>query len=148
MKLKFNMLAMTYHNKRVERLLKWQKLHLMDCATLTKTHPGRLFHMAAPNPSWPPSAQRSFMAAQKIDTYLSCYFTNLMNEDVRIHLRQRREEDNEQGQVRKTLPFWFQMACDLEFEPSLELPPTGEQAVSDDIPNGFSTYPIRPGHRK
>lgn len=88
MKLKYNTLAMVYHDKRVERLLKWQKLHLMDCATLTKTHPGRLFHRSSPNPSWPPSAQRSFMAALKIDTYFSAYLTSLMNDDVRIHYEQ------------------------------------------------------------
>lgn len=148
MKLKYSLLAMVYHDKRLERLLKWQKLHLMECATLTKTHPGRLFHLTEPNPSWPASAQRSFVAAQQIDNYLSGYLTYLMNADVRIHQGQSRKEDNEHGQGQKVLPFLLGMARDLALESAFEPPAPGEQTALDDIADGYATWPIRPGHRR
>ena len=123
MKLRYNMLALMPHENHVEGMIKRQKLHLMDCATLTQTHPGRLFHMSAPNPSWPTSAQRSFRAALKIDKYVQRYLIYLMNEDVRIHHRLSREEDNEHSQVQKMLPLWWRMTCGLKHERPIVPPP-------------------------
>ena len=79
MKMKYNILLLSYRRASIQHLIRQQRLHLMDCATLTNTHPGRLCHMSAPNPTWPPSAQRSFNAAMKIDIYLKGFFTDRMN---------------------------------------------------------------------
>ena len=125
MKMKYNMLLLSYRGQDIQRLIQLQRLHLMDCATLTKTHPGRLCNMSAPNPKWPPSAQRSFSAALKIDTYLKRYFTHFMNEDVRSDQRLNREEVNERNQMQKLLPLWWRIACGLAHErPTVPPPPT------------------------
>ena len=125
MKMKYNMLLLQYRGARIQRLIQLQRLHLLDCATLTKTHPGRLCNMSAPNPTWPPSAQRSFKVVLKIDKYLNRFFTYHMNEDVRIEQRQRREEVNEHNQMQKLLPLWWRIACGLEHErPIVPPPPT------------------------
>jgi len=45
--------------------------------------------MSAPNPTWPPSAQQSFSAALKIDTYLKRYFTYFMKEALAIRVKRK-----------------------------------------------------------
>jgi hypothetical protein len=123
MKMKYNMLLLSYRGQDIQRLIQLQRLHLLDCATLTKTHPGRLCNMSAPNPTWPPSAQRSFKLVLKIDKYLNRFFTYHMNEDVRIEQRQRREEVNEHNQMQKLLPLWWRITCGLEHERPIVPPP-------------------------
>ena len=148
MKMKYNILLLSYRGASIQHLIRQQRLHLMDCAALTNTHPGRLCHMSAPNPTWPPSAQRSFNAAMKIDIYLKGFFTDSMNLDVRIDHRQSREDDNNRNQTQKLLPLWWRVVCGLELEPeSRSLTPVS-QAASDNIADGFATWPIRPGHRR
>ena len=79
-KLKYSMLTMVYDDKRVGCLLKWQKLHRAESATLTKTHPGRLFDIPTPNPAWPPPAKRSFKAALKNHKNLKGLLSYNLNE--------------------------------------------------------------------
>ena len=148
MKMKYNMLLLSYRGQDIQSLIRLQRLHLLDCATLTKTHPGRLCNMSAPNPTWPPSAQRSFKVVLKIDKYLKRFFTYHMNEDVRIEQRHRREEVNDLNQTQKLLPLWWRVVCGLELETKFRSPTPVSQVNLDNIADGFATWPIRPGHRR
>jgi hypothetical protein len=148
MNTKHNLLALGYREPRIQRLIQLHELHLMDCAAKLKTHLTPLDNMSTANPAWPASAQRSFRAALKIDKYLKRFFTYHMNEDVRIEQRQRREEVNDLNQTQKLLPLWWRVVCGLELKSEPISPTPVSQGASDNIVDGFATWPIRPGHRR
>ena len=145
---KHNLLALGYREPRIQRLIQLHELHLMDCAAKLKTHLYLLDNMSTANPAWPASAQRSFRAALKIDEYLKGFFNHNMIEDVRIHHRQGREEDNDRKQIQKLLPLWWRMVCGSELETESGSPtPVTQVALSDSAQTRLN-WPIRPQHRR
>ena len=120
----------------------------MDCAAKWQTRLSLLDNMSTTNPAWPASAQRSFRAALKIDKYLKGFFNHNMIEDVRIHHRQGREEDNDRKQIQKLLPLWWRMVCGSELETeSGSRTPVTQVALSDSAQTRLN-WPIRPQHRR
>ena len=148
MEIKYNLLALGYREPRIQRLIQLHELHLMDCAAKLKTHLTPLDNMSTANPAWPASAQRSFRAALKIDKYLTGFFNHNMIEDLRIHHRQDRQEDNDRKQIQKLLPLWWRMVCGLELEAKSEPPTPVSQVAASDWARTRLSWPIRPQHRR
>ena len=148
MEIKYNLLALGYREPRIQRLIQLHERHLMDCAAKLKTHLSLLDNMSTANPAWPASAQRSFRAALKIDKYLKGFFNHNMIEDVRIHHKQGREEDNDRKQIQKLLPLWWRMVCGSELgTESGSRTPVTQVALSDSAQTRLN-WPIRPQHRR
>ena len=148
MEIKYNLLALGYREPRIQRLIQLHDRHLMDCAAKLKTHLSVMDSMSTANPAWPASAQRSFRAALKIDKYLKGFFNHNMIEDVRIHHRQGREEDNDRKQIQKLLPLWWRMVCGSELETESGSPTSVTQVALSDSAQTRLNWPIRPQHRR